>query len=117
MYQDPTLFIERHVHFCIAGGYDERIPENVECYRELQEYADAIFKGESQKYVTFLRSISNEERIVLLKDSAVLLYTPANEHFGIVPLEGMYNGCVVFGCNSGGPTETIKHGETGYLLE
>ena len=46
----------------------------------------------------------------------MLLYTPENEHFGRVPLEGMYNGCVVIACNSGGPTESIVHSETGFLL-
>eukprot|EP00829_Urostomides_striatus_P008829 TRINITY_DN19711_c0_g1_i1.p2 TRINITY_DN19711_c0_g1~~TRINITY_DN19711_c0_g1_i1.p2 ORF type:complete len:151 (-),score=58.32 TRINITY_DN19711_c0_g1_i1:7-396(-) len=44
-------------------------------------------------------------------------YTPANEHFGIVPLEGMYNRAVVIACNSGGPLETVEDGKTGYLLE
>jgi alpha-1,3/alpha-1,6-mannosyltransferase len=45
-----------------------------------------------------------------------LLYTPANEHFGIVPIEAMHLGCVVIACNSGGPLESIEDGETGFLL-
>jgi Glycosyl transferases group 1 len=36
-----------------------------------------------------------------------LLYTPANEHFGIVPVESMSSGLAVLACNSGGPTETV----------
>jgi alpha-1,3/alpha-1,6-mannosyltransferase len=47
----------------------------------------------------------------------VLLYTPENEHFGIVPVEAMHLGCVVIACNSGGPLESIKDQHTGYLLE
>jgi alpha-1,3/alpha-1,6-mannosyltransferase len=47
----------------------------------------------------------------------VLLYTPENEHFGIVPVEAMYCGCIPLACNSGGPTESIKDGVTGYLLD
>lgn len=29
----------------------------------------------------------------------------------------MYMECTVIACNSGGPLESIVHGETGYLLE
>jgi len=37
----------------------------------------------------------------------VLLYTPANEHFGIVPVEAMCAGLPVLACDSGGPTESV----------
>lgn len=46
-----------------------------------------------------------------------MLYTPENEHFGIVPLEAMVAGRPVIACNSGGPTETIQHCVTGLLSE
>ena len=46
-----------------------------------------------------------------------MLYTPENEHFGIVPVEAMYCGCIPLACNSGGPTESVKDGETGFLLD
>lgn len=52
----------------------------------------------------------------MLQRTDILLYTPQNEHFGIVPLEAMYMGCTVIACNSGGPLESIVHGETGFLL-
>ena len=64
----------------------------------------------------FLRTITNNDRALLLDEATVLLYTPENEHFGIVPVEGMYNGCIVIACNSGGPTESILHSKTGFLL-
>ncbi len=66
--------------------------------------------------VIFLRSISNDQRILLLENTKVLLYTPENEHFGIVPVEAMYMGCIALACNSGGPLESVEHGTTGYLL-
>ena len=59
--------------------------------------------------VIFLKSISNELRSLLLKTADILLYTPENEHFGIVPVEAMYCGTIVIACNSGGPTESIIH--------
>lgn len=40
-----------------------------------------------------------------------------DEHFGIVPLEAMAAHKPVIACNSGGPVETIKDGETGYLCD
>ncbi len=46
----------------------------------------------------------------------MLLYTPENEHFGIVPVEAMYMGNIVIACNSGGPLETVDHEKTGFLL-
>lgn len=36
-----------------------------------------------------------------------LLYTPANEHFGIGPVEAMICGVPILACDSGGPTESI----------
>jgi len=42
-----------------------------------------------------------------MKNMIALIYTPTNEHFGIVPLEAMYMEKPVIACNSGGPTETI----------
>lgn len=52
---------------------------------------------------------------MLLKAATLLLYTPSNEHFGIVPLEAMLASVPVLAVNSGGPLETIVDGETGWL--
>jgi len=38
------------------------------------------------------------------------------QHFGIVPVEAMYAGLPVVAVNSGGPTESILHDETGLLV-
>jgi len=64
-----------------------------------------------------LRSISTEDRDILLQEALCLLYTPPNEHFGIVPLEAGLLGTPVLACNSGGPCETVVDGETGFLRE
>lgn len=67
--------------------------------------------------MVFLKSISNDQRIQLLEHTMVLLYTPTNEHFGIVPVESMHMGCIVIACNSGGPLESVADKETGFLIE
>ena len=98
----------------IAGGYDERMLENVDHHLELVNLANKL--GIIDK-VVFLRSISNDQRVLLLQSSDILLYTPANEHFGIVPVEAMWLGAVVIACNSGGPLESIEDGKTGFLRQ
>lgn len=102
------------VHLVIAGGYDERVRENKEEYLELRRMAENFGLVDN---ITFLRSISDAQKRSLLKTSTCLLYTPENEHFGIVPIEAMYMKCPVIAANSGGPKETVKHETTGYLCE
>ncbi|EME26629.1 alpha-1,3/alpha-1,6-mannosyltransferase [Galdieria sulphuraria] len=98
----------------IAGGYDTRVDENVTCLqhlRSLVEHLDLTSK------VEFLLNISDEERRSLLSSCKMVVYTPIDEHFGIVPLEAMAMKKPVIAHNSGGPKETIIDGETGLLCE
>ena len=68
-------------------------------------------------HVTFIRSFSDQEKLALFARCLCLIYTPTNEHFGIVPIEAMYMRRPVIAVNTGGPLETVIHGETGYLCE
>jgi alpha-1,3/alpha-1,6-mannosyltransferase len=52
-----------------------------------------------------------------LSSATVLIYTPSNEHFGIVPVEAMYACVPVVAVDSGGPRESIIDGQTGHLVE
>jgi len=45
------------------------------------------------------------------------VFPSLNEDWGIVPLEAMAHGKPVLAVNSGGPTESVVDGETGFLLE
>ena len=102
------------VHLILAGGCDERVVENKQHFQELVDCVDAYKLGDR---ITFVRSFTDEEKVSLLNESAVLLYTPSNEHFGICPLEGMYMECPVIAVNSGGPLETVVDGKTGFLCD
>lgn len=100
------------VHLVLAGGYDERVAENVEHFSELKALVSALgLEG----HVTLLRSPSDQQKVSLLHRSSCVLYTPSDEHFGIVPVEAMYTRCPVIAVNSGGPLESVSDKETGFL--
>lgn len=104
----------KKIYLIMAGGYDPRVNENVEHFTELMELAAELDISEK---VIFLKSPSDPRKLSLLTHCHCVIYTPANEHFGIVPLEAMYMNKPVIAANSGGPTETIEDGVTGFLCE
>ena len=110
------------------GGYDPRVAENVQYHSELETLASShglehlttktlitALPAPATVPVLFLLSIPNSLKASLLRSARILLYTPANEHFGIVPLEAMLARTPVLAADSGGPVETIVDGETGWL--
>ncbi|CAD6262506.1 unnamed protein product [Miscanthus lutarioriparius] len=98
----------------VAGGYDKRLKENVEYLEELKRLA--VTEGVSGQ-VNFVTSCSTSERNELLSNCLCVLYTPKDEHFGIVPLEAMAAHKPVIACNSGGPVETVVNEVTGFLCD
>lgn len=104
----------KDVHLVMAGGYDEAVQENVDYYEELKAVAAKLHIDEQ---ITFLRSFSDAQKIALLSNCTCVLYTPSNEHFGIVPLEAMYMRCPVIAVNSGGPLESVVNNKTGFLCD
>jgi len=112
----------------LIGGYDPRLEDNVETLRQLVDYvrsaallfdvispapipatASHLVTGELDPQVLFVLNFTTAQRTALLQSptTLALLYTPANEHFGIVPVEAMACGLPVLACNSGGPTESV----------
>jgi len=104
----------RPIQLVIAGGYNPLLAENVEYHAELVGLASKLHLTKDD--IQFKCSIDDNERDRLLSSAICLLYTPPNEHFGIVPLEAAVMMTPVIACNSGGPLESIQHGETGYLV-
>ncbi|KAF3490828.1 alpha-1,3-mannosyltransferase alg-2 [Arthroderma uncinatum] len=112
----------------IAGGYDNRVSENVQYHKELDALATSLgFRTATSQTVVsalsvpgsinvlFLLSVPSAFKETLLSSSSLLLYTPSYEHFGIVPVEAMHTGLPVLADNTGGPLETIVEGKTGWL--
>lgn len=105
---------EPNVHLVIAGGYDPRLPENRAVDIELSALSAEV---NVSSCVTLLRNVSDGLRTALLTRCTAVLYTPANEHFGIVPLEAMRAARPVIAVRSGGPCETVVHSHTGFLCD
>lgn len=114
----------------VAGGYDPRVQENVGYHRDLVQLAESLglrvatiknmvtaLRVSSEVEVLFLLSIPASFKDLLLRSARLLVYTPADEHFGIVPLEAMLKGVPVLAANSGGPLESVVEGETGWLRD
>lgn len=112
--KDKKSTFMRSPQIVIAGGYDPRLPENVEYLRELGKLAARHGIRDS---VAFLPSFSDSQKAALLAGCIGVIYTPPGEHFGIVPLEAMAAGRAVIACNSGGPRESVVDGKTGYLCQ
>ncbi|BFZ58851.1 Alpha-1,3-mannosyltransferase-like protein [Savitreella phatthalungensis] len=123
----------------VAGGHDVRVAENVATLKALEGLCDQLglayrtingaevgpgtdvstMRPDGAKTgsvaVVFVLSVPDAAKRALLAHARILLYTPANEHFGIVPLEAALAECPTLAQNNGGPLETVIDGETGYL--
>lgn len=120
----------KHTRLILAGGYDQRVAENVKYHEELVQMADkgglahataktvpTALAIPDEIQVLFLLSVPEVFKVTLLENATLLLYTPKNEHFGIVPVEAMKYGLPVLASNTGGPLETILDGKTGWLRD
>lgn len=124
--------IDNSYKLIISGGYDIRVQENTDYLISLQN----MCKEFKLKYITianekdfktnsvssdidviFILNFNTSLRNYLLYNSIALLYTPINEHFGIVPIEAMYCKLPVIATNTGGPKESVINNVTGYLIE
>ncbi|CAM9700600.1 unnamed protein product [Ectocarpus sp. 4 AP-2014] len=117
----------RGLRLVIAGGYDKRVPENVDHLSELEACAARLgldslveFRTNVADVLTPVRrnpAACPDARAELLRQASCVLYTPSREHFGIVPVEAMCCGAPVIAVNSGGPLETVVHERTGFLCD
>jgi glycosyltransferase involved in cell wall biosynthesis len=107
---EPELFAR--VRFVQAGGLSSATATAHETYEALTRQVDRLGLREHVRLET---SIDESCKLDYLQRARALIYTPENEHFGIVPLEAMACGVPVVAHESGGPRETVRDGETGFL--
>ncbi len=89
----------------VAGAGDYR--------PELERLAGSLDLGDR---VTFLGRISEEEKLRLLRRAWALVFTSPKEGWGITNLEAAACGTAVIASNSPGIRESVRDGETGYLV-
>lgn len=87
----------------IAGSVDDK------------KYLDEL-KTMLPKDAEIILSPSEEKLVKLYAECACLLFTAQDEDWGLVPLEAMASGKPVISVNEGGPTEYIRSGENGFLV-
>ncbi|KAI9886161.1 MAG: hypothetical protein M1823_002064 [Watsoniomyces obsoletus] len=129
-YAGIDISVRKNSRLVIAGGYDPRIHENVSYHLSLVQLAESLglriattktivtaLIVPKEVDVLFLLSVPASLKSMLLRTAKLLIYTPPDEHFGIVPLEAMLHGVPVLAANSGGPLESIVEGQTGWLRD
>uniref|UniRef100_A0A914VAN4 Alpha-1,3/1,6-mannosyltransferase ALG2 n=1 Tax=Plectus sambesii TaxID=2011161 RepID=A0A914VAN4_9BILA len=94
----------------LAGSVMPHIPESRIYYELLQNMATDL---DVSDIIEFVPSPTDEQKFVLFRECDSALYTPPNEHFGIVPIEALDQRRPVIVCDSGGPAETVIEGVTG----
>ncbi|KHN76171.1 Alpha-1,3/1,6-mannosyltransferase ALG2 [Toxocara canis] len=104
----------RRPRILLAGSVMPHIPESRIYYELLKKMVDDLNVSD---LVEFIDSPTEAEKFALYRQCDTVLYTPPNEHFGIVPIEALEQRRPVIVCNSGGPAETVLEGITGSKIE
>ena len=129
-YAELPKSLRKSSRLVLAGGYDPRNHENITYHNELVALADEHNLSNATANtlptalaipdhieVLFFLSVPGAFKESLLRNAKLLIYTPKNEHFGIVPVEAMQHGVPVLASNTGGPLETVLEGQTGWLRD
>lgn len=66
--------------------------------------------------ISYLGNIDEKDKNKIFRETRALIF-PAEEDFGIVPVEAMSQGCPVIASKRGGTSETVIDGKTGVLFD
>jgi glycosyltransferase involved in cell wall biosynthesis len=92
----------------IIAGYVSERKEHQEYYNKLLTMCDEDIK--------ILPNVSEDKMKELYENAYCILFTPIDEDFGMVPLEGFMARKPCIAVNEGGPRETIENGKDGFLV-
>ena len=113
---------EKGVADCIAvakaAGMPLRMAAKVYDEHEKVHFAEVVQPAIDDGRVEFLGELGQPERDALYAGAAATLMLGAwPEPFGLVAIESMATGTPVIARRAGALTETIQHGETGFLVD
>ena len=113
---------EKGVADCIAvaksAGMKLRMAAKVYDEHEKEHFAEVVEPAIKEGTVEFLGELGPAERDALYAGAAATLMLGAwPEPFGLVAIESMATGTPVIARRAGALTETIDHGETGFLVD
>lgn len=108
-----STLLDKNIRLILCGSYFE---EHEWYHREVEKKAKKYRNIIIQTFVT-------DRELLNLYQSATVFWFPRkpykgiSEHFGLVPVEAMACGTPVVAYNYGGIVETVKNGETGFLVK
>jgi glycosyltransferase involved in cell wall biosynthesis len=101
-----------------AAGIPLRMAAKVYDEHEKVHFAEVVEPAIREGVVEFLGELGQPERDALYAGAAATLMLGAwPEPFGLVAIESMATGTPVVARRAGALTETIQHGETGFLVD
>ena len=85
-------------------------------------YRKVVAKAKKNRNIIIQNFVTDRELLQLYQSATVFWfprkpYKGVSEHYGLVPVEAMACGTPVVAYNHGGVVETVKNGETGFLVE
>ena len=95
-----------------------RIAAKVYDPHEHEHFAEVVAPAIDEGVVTFLGELGPTDRDALYAGAAATVMLGAwPEPFGLVAIESMATGTPVIARRAGGPTETVEHNVTGFLVD
>lgn len=108
---EAMRFVKSDIKLVIAGISEE--PKYINTiYKKIRKY------GLKKKMIIYNQWISDDYKMKLMAESLGCIFVPYKEDYGFITLESFYSSKPVITCNdSGGSTEFVEDGHTGYITE
>jgi len=114
----PEKGVADAIELARRTGLPLRMAAKVYDAHEVAHFEEVVQPAIDEGVVTFLGELGQMERDALYAGAAATLMLGAwPEPFGLVAIESMATGTPVIGRRAGALTETIDHGETGFLVD
>jgi glycosyltransferase involved in cell wall biosynthesis len=102
------------------GMVEEDIRPNLRiiCDSQDSSYRDELIKlSKAHRVICSFQQATGDLMPKIYNSALLTVYAPIREPLGLVPLESMACGVPTVAVGEGGINETVKHGETGVLVE